>query len=65
MELQELIELNKSIRNRCQAMVLLYEFAPKDIVIDPIIHTLTEDNFEDIQAATDGFCVVESEQLIS
>jgi len=57
--LDECIDVNYSIQNRCEAIYFLDKFVPKSFAIDHILHTLFEDNFIDIMRINEGFCIEE------
>jgi len=59
---QELVELVKSIRNRADAAILLCHLS--DVAkhslrtdVEPVLHTILEDLYEDAQAVVERYCV--------
>ena len=58
----ELVELMKSIRNRANAAILLCHFSnvakeALSLEIEPILHTVLEDLYEDAQTVVEKYCV--------
>jgi hypothetical protein len=65
MNQKDVINLIESIQNRCEALIILHDHAPKCYMTEHIFHTICEDIATDSLEILEGFCVESEETACS